>query len=895
MAEELFLSWKRPALSGLIGADLLDGRVHATFPLRLDDGAPVDAPVPFVLSGPQDVVRLDQASVVARRPTPGSVNVETTHVPYVELAEPDLPWRYSPVPNQPGGVQPWLALLVGGPDEVALGNGIVTVSGAMLDGLKLSQSANWAHVHEVPGHPDIARILSARTIGPAGSLQALHPGRLHVAALVPTWLPGAKPTDPARLSWLPAGNPTTTLPCYDAWTFHTIDEDDDFRIIAERLNPLSTGEAAAVHTAQVGTASLKPGPAGGAPLTLGGAITNVDAPTESVLATATGKATRKMARFQVTASGRWVLGLPRYDEPWSATPGDPDPATLTGWRKQLHEDPRHRGVAGLGAWAAIAWQDRIADAAAAQSGALAVAAERIRHLGLGLQSSRSQWRRRVPDDPQRAMVVLGPMLRRIPTTEGTVADALRARTAWLTPALQSSAARRLLRPRVATARGTKPGARKVHRLLTVGATTCPPAPEVPRGQEGLVDRLANPDSAQQATNTLRDHANDLVARSFAAVGPPIGGSVGFDTVVGPGAPSGTTGGFDTVVGSGASSGTGTHDGVHALVIDPTIPPADPNSDRERLAGVLAEAPKQIIDALAGATRPSSRCQPLEAPAWNGVTTAVAKAVDPTDERPVVVDMVLDGITGLREPVLAPPDFAPELDLPFWSFLKENAPDWLVPGGGDVPLDRVMALVTNPSFVDAFLVGANQQSLAELRRRNIPVTTGWTPLRRFWEHFDDTGPATDIEPIVNLLTTPVPGTPRWDEGSPLGDDSHQQSDRPAQLIVLLHTELFRRYPATQVYLVANPGGETTWGDPPPVHDPLTHVQPVLSGTLHPELVFFGFPRTAQQGKSHWLVLEEPPPGYRFKAPTSTQRDLTDSGKYAAATLDKPVRAFFGNLL
>jgi hypothetical protein len=219
----------------------------------------------------------------------------------------------------------------------------------------------------------------------------------------------------------------------------------------------------------------------------------------------------------------------------------------------------------------------------------------------------------------------------------------------------------------------------------------------------------------------------------------------------------------------------------------------------------------------------------------------------------------------------------------------------MPGGGDVPLDRVMALVTNPSFVDAFLVGANQQSLAELRRRNVPVTTGWTPLRRFWEHYDGAGPATDIEPIVQLLTTPVPGTPRWGEGSPLGHTSHQQGGNAAQLIVLLHTELFRRYPATQVYLVANPGGEDTWGTPPAVDNPSTHVPPVLSGTLHPELVFFGFPRTAEQGKSHWLVLEEPPPGYRFNAPTTTQRVLKNGGQYAAATLDRPVRAFFGNLL
>ena len=890
MAEE-FLSWKRPALSGLIGGDLLDGRAHAGFPLRLDDGTPVDAAIPFVLSGPQDVVRLEQAAVVTRRPTPGSANVETTHVPYVELAEPDLPWRYSPVPSQPGGVQPWLALLVGDPTELSLGDGIVTVSGALLDGLDLSRSANWAHVHSVPGHPDIARVLSARTVpGPGDSVQALHPGRSHVAALVPTWLPGAKPTDPPSRAWLASGNSTTSLPCYDTWTFETIDEDDDFRIIAQRLEPLSADEDAAVQDAHVGTASLKPGPAGGDPLTLGGAITGVDAPTESVLSRATAKATSTMARFQRTAGGRWVLGLPRYDDPWSATPGDPDPAKLTGWRKQLHEDPRHRGAAGLGAWAAIAWQDRIVEAAAAQSGALTVAAQRIRHLGLGLDSTRSQWRRRVPDDPQRAIAVLGPMLRRIPTSEGTVADALSGRTAWLTPALRSSAGRRLLRPRTAAVRETKSGARRVHRLLTVAATTCPPTPDVPTGQGGLADRLANPDAAQQAANTLREHANDLVDQAFAALGQAP-------------APHGSSG-ISLVVGEHPTTETGTHDGpvLQPLVLDPNIPAPGtgtqdgvPDPDRDHLAGALAEVPEEVIGALATAARPVTRCIPLEPPAWEGVTTAVVKAVDPTEPRPVAVDMVLGGITGLREPLLAAPDFAPELDIPFWSFLKENAPDWLVPGGGAVPLDRVMALVTNPGFVDAFLVGANQQSLAELRRRNVAVTSGWTPLRRFWEHFDDTGPATDIEPIVDLLTAPPPGSPRWDEGSPLGDDSHQQSDRPAQLIVLLHTELFRRYPTTQVYLVANPGGETTWGTPPPVDDPATHVRPVLSGTLDPELVFFGFPRTAEQGRSHWLVLEEPPPGYRFTAPTTAQAALTDSGQYAAATLDKPVRAFFGNLL
>ncbi len=112
---------------------------------------------------------------------------------------------------------------------------------------------------------------------------------------------------------------------------------------------------------------------------------------------------------------------------------------------------------------------------------------------------------------------------------------------------------------------------------------------------------------------------------------------------------------------------------------------------------------------------------------------------------------------------------------------------------------------------------------------------------------------------------------------------------------MHTELFRRYPATQVYLVKNPGGATTWADPPPVDDPDTHVKPILNGAVEAELVFFGFPLSPQQASSYWLVLEEPPPGYRFRAPTAAERQLTNASQYAASTLAPPVRAFFGNLL
>ena len=90
-----------------------------------------------------------------------------------------------------------------------------------------------------------------------------------------------------------------------------------------------------------------------------------------------------------------------------------------GWIDQLRRDPRMRGAAGLGAWNAIEWQDRIADAAAAKAGDLAIARDRIGHVAFGVEASRSLWRRRLPADPVERLAVLAPALGRLVTTTGT--------------------------------------------------------------------------------------------------------------------------------------------------------------------------------------------------------------------------------------------------------------------------------------------------------------------------------------------------------------------------------------------------------------------------------------------------------------------------------------------
>lgn len=82
---------------------------------------------------------------------------------------------------------------------------------------------------------------------------------------------------------------------------------------------------------------------------------------------------------------------------------------------------------------------------------------------------------------------------------------------------------------------------------------------------------------------------------------------------------------------------------------------------------------------------------------------------------------------------------------------------------------------------------------------------------------------------------------------------------------------------------------------------------MTGSVGPDVVFFGFPVPPAAGRDHWIVLEEPPPGYRFYTKDQTAdacEDATraamkdtapDGAVYAYATYALPVRVFLGKLI
>ncbi|MBO4123115.1 hypothetical protein J5T34_20510 [Cupriavidus gilardii] len=842
-----FHAWEVTALRHGANGDVVAGRLQAGATLTLeeivDSGVPrsIAAPAPYELFGPGDVQRLAPGAITRRYPPPGASDAEDTKRALVEFSAADtldLPWRYSPDPTLPGAIRPWLVLVVGLPGDVVPGrDGRVTLSAKAQADHRLNDSHQWAHVHEIDDDR-YSRILSPKK---------LEPQTAYVACLVPAYV--VEPDGTLRDAWPVAAGQPVRLTCYDSWGFRT-GEGGDFGEIAKRLRTPVDGELKAdfgrakLHCLRRGQAVA--GEPATVALPMGGALQRVSmvgAPADPVapwLATETAALTA----MPPMPRGRWLLTAPRYHAPFTM----PGTSPAAGWRAQFHTDPRHRGAAGLGAWAAIAWQDRIAKAAAMRAGDLAIARERIGNVALGVEVSRSLWFRHMPPDPVDKLAVLGAMLGRMPVNaQQTVSSALTGRTPGMVPAIWSSAARRALRPGPARSALTRDGVIP-HRALLEAAAACPVDPddpdaiwERPRGDAGPLLK----DAVRRAFDDERQ-ADDMLQMLM-------------------------------------DSGTTTDLNRLAAAFDALTPDEDGRVDPDKVIRAVREPPEWIdepaigqwIDRL-GTSRP--RCRPVD---LNTLGQRVADAVNPFAARPPVVDRVLATLTGIDD--IGPVEIEPELDLPLWQFLNEAAPDWMLPGIGDLQQDRVVGLATHAAFVEGVLAGANHQALGELRWRNVPIAPRWSPLRKFWQR---TGGQFDIHLIRN-----------WPADTALGGAALTPLTRASEAVVLFKTPLFRRYPDTVVYLYEARDG---WPVPDP-DEPLEASRkhfPTFPGRIGPDVAFFAFDVAPADLGKYWVVLEEPPAGYRFYSRIGQQElpsgPVADGAAYGLATFAPPVRVMIGKL-
>ena len=869
MDDLVFYGWQRAG--GALAGKAKGGRLRATVKLEaraVETGEAQSADVDFEFYGPRDVVNFLPGAVTGVSPAAGAQAAEETMCAFVELGAPDVPWRYSPVPAAGDGWQPWIALVVGPTSQVVLQpGGRVSIASGVLAKHLLGQSARWAHVQQTNPLPPALPHVTSRLLSPFD----MAPNTDYLAVVVPAFDADGNP------SW--NGGADVELPVYYSWRFRTGDA-GDFKDLALRLRARGSDDP---MLAQVGRGDLDYPlqPAANVVVVRSALVPpsavppsglDPDAPAPPDVAAA--NAAMRLPAYD--AQGRHVVQLPRYGDAWVADPLAPP----GGWGAMLNGEPRHRVAAGLGLWCGVANQDLIADAARERAAGLFVAAQRLRALTAGLAAGGSLWSRRLPSAPESRITLFGPALARVAATGGSGAavlssitdpDAGRNNGRPMPPALFSSAARRMLRPGTARARQAKAGALDMPAIVAA-ANRC-----------GRIAPLRRPaeSSDRGASQRGLPHA-DFLGADF-----------------GRGDQSGVFGTPDPAKLASALSAAGADPGLVGAVtparwpelLRGAIPPSGRRDSDEALRGLRAGVVGNPQDTGIGALQEAlgrnrqepRRCRPVDLTRLDAI---LQDAFRP-DRKGVAARRVLDTITGLdlAEP-FAPPEICPDLDLPAWSFLRDAARTWLLLGREGIQPDDVVALGSNPRFINAFLAGLNTQALGEMRWRNLPVRSGCTPLRRFWQRVSTGTPAKPATDIVGIA--------KWNTGQPLGHPD--QAPDPANtrdLVLVFRTELFRRYPRTLVYLT--PAAKDAAGEPDWLQDaPLaSNTPPVFTGEIDEDLVFFGFPVPPEALVDQWVVVEEAPPGYRFysKNYDPAVAGPADGGKSAHDAFVEPTRVLF----
>jgi hypothetical protein len=862
MTQLTFFGWWQPPGAAAVTSSAT-GRLTAALQLTASD---IDHPsdkatrtLTYDLFGPGDVTGLSPGAVVHVYPSPGAQNVEIDKAVYAELAAPDLPWRHTLDLPQGKALRPWIVLLVGTVDEIEVAGGTVRLQPSVLDAHAPADSARGAHVEQDSTGRPIARLMSSR---------ALEPDRDHVAVIVPAYTAAGAP------AWATPVGGAVELAAYHQWTFHTR-AGGDFAALARRLKLRDAGP-------ELGSSEVAYGPLPTAPaLRVRGALVSTKAPQPEALPTDVAADVSALTA-PLGDAAHPVLGLPDHAGPWPPAPPTPPPP---GWRNDLHADYRIRAVAGIGTEAAIVNQELLSREAGLLAGAYEEVADRLRRLSLGLLASRSLWRRRVPTDAVRRLGMLGPALRDLLTADGPVTQRMEHADRALEGSLFSSAAQRALRRR-----GAEPTAAPSAGFATAlrRAAAAPPRPVRSAPQSLHTDAFARQSGRTALDQVLIGPAPST--RTLAATAKRL--TTAFDRR---GLDPDTVNFLDTRLGTVADQ----LNAARPVTILPLLGLLDsggarPSRERLRALGDALSAEPDSADLAALGTLVSKVPPQPVSTAYNlaGAGNQIAPAFDPTIARPSIVDRVLAGVEDaagfVEADPISPVELKPDLDLPAWRFLRDNAPEWLLPGSGTLEPDSVIALTTNPAFVDAFLLGLNAQLVAELRFRNYPLIPAWTPVRTFWDRANAaTGGVEDD--IVDIAT--------WPPASAFGAATHQTpSASSADLVVLFNSPLFREYPGTLVYLVPalrDANGKLDWSKRPSFSSPQF---PTFQGRISPDQTFFGFDLDPDLGAERWVVLEETVNGRRFFNAAAKPSSAHNGADLAIDTVSAPRRVLIrGDIL
>jgi hypothetical protein len=864
LASYSLVPWVRRGLASLITGT--PATYYASLPVSLAvNGAPLTGP-PVRLLGPGDVTALDARAVVRTDPRDGADAFEPNYLAIVELAAPDLPWMFTPSapdPNNPNGrLRPWICLIVI-PDTAgatieqgAGGQAVLRLDSPLVPAAELPDLDHvdaWAHA-QVTGGGDLTNLApNAATLSRLIAPRKLEPGRRYNAFIVPTYRAGVNaglglPVDDHDLA--PAWDAHTaapfSLPVYYRFSFQT-GPGGDFASLARRIGPPKSPLATGTRPMDASEPGFGAAPAPGLTLGLEGALRSVgseELPWPSGAQAAYEGELRKA--LNPPAQTDPVVTPPTYGR--AATGSDlPDSGKPPVWLGDLNLDPRNRAAAGAGAQVVQRDQEALVASAWDQLGEIRKANQLLRQAQLARQVSASLNQRHLEAMPGDGVYlqITAPLHARV-RLDGNATLRAQILASRLPVGAVSPALRKLARPRGPVGRqlGAAGTPQLVERLnlppATARALVVAGPVQAPRGMVTL-DEVSPTFQVSKMTVVALRAATGWKVAATVATQPVTKESVATEPIhaASPATTerAGTAGRADTAERTDRTDVTIRQAPLVDWSVDPDVP--------ELLKGARANLPAPLVfpaeeaalaqmqesfrsvavavtGYLAAAPVPTADPPPLGgAPALTSVREQLRARLLPEATIPARLKSRVP--LGAGPDPLQPLSAGPRFPQAMYAPLAELSPEWMLPGISEVPIDTAALLATNPRFVEAFLVGLNEEMAREFLWREFPFGRQGTCFQTFW----------------GASAPDIPAIRAFDAGARLGDHTADHATG-RRLVLLIRAELFRRYPSAVVSAV-----KAEWNGPVRGLS-ATRKWPLFRGGIGADITFFGFDVDDPQG-------------------------------------------------
>jgi hypothetical protein len=208
------------------------------------------------------------------------------------------------------------------------------------------------------------------------------------------------------------------------------------------------------------------------------------------------------------------------------------------------------------------------------------------------------------------------------------------------------------------------------------------------------------------------------------------------------------------------------------------------------------------------------------------------------------------------PAMAYPDF-PD---PMYEKLRDISSELLIPNLNLIPPNTISLLVTNPEFIESYMVGLNHEFGKELLWREYPTDKRGSYFRQFW----------DVKGIITNETVlneeelkekykDIKPIDKWSGFSALGDHPNRKLPNDDQVVLVIRGELLKKYPNTIIYAQKAHIYKNDDGIPDPKKEPIilpvgTAAEmnaemkfPMFKAEINPDIKFFGFDLTVTQSK------------------------------------------------